>query len=193
MFSLSKIEHKMILPPYLLSLPLVEALKGELERLFLDKVIPNLGLCISVYDILKVEDGFIVPGEGAPTYKVIFRLVMFRPFVGEILDGKIEKSGPAGLRLTLGFFSDIHVPVHLIPSPNRMENGIWIWLYGSSEEGVNEMFLDLNQQIRFRVLSIKYPPIPNEPKNDAEPFAPMEITVWVGLQPPDPCTWVCPT
>lgn len=32
-------------------------------------------------------------------------------------------------------------------------------------------------QIRFRVLSIKYPPIPNEPKKDAEPFSPMEITV----------------
>lgn len=42
MFSLSKIEHKLILPPHLLSLPLVEAIKGELERLFLDKVFPFL-------------------------------------------------------------------------------------------------------------------------------------------------------
>lgn len=33
--------------------------------------------------------------------QVIFRLVMFRPFEGEILEGKIEKSGPDGLHCTL--------------------------------------------------------------------------------------------
>lgn len=32
-------------------------------------------------------------------------------------------------------------------------------------------------QVRFRVLSIKYPPVPNEQKEDAKPFAPMEIIV----------------
>ena len=38
MFYLSLIEHTLRLPPHLLDLPLNEAIKGELESLFLDKV-----------------------------------------------------------------------------------------------------------------------------------------------------------
>jgi hypothetical protein len=38
MFYLSRLEHTFRLPPSLLSLPREEAVKGELERLFLDKV-----------------------------------------------------------------------------------------------------------------------------------------------------------
>jgi DNA-directed RNA polymerase III subunit RPC8 len=38
MFYLSRLEHTFRMPPSLLSLPGEEAVKGELERLFLDKV-----------------------------------------------------------------------------------------------------------------------------------------------------------
>ncbi|CAN6320817.1 unnamed protein product [Urochloa humidicola] len=50
MFPLSLIEHDLPMPPHLLSRPLPDAIKAELERLFLDKVIADLGLCVSVYD-----------------------------------------------------------------------------------------------------------------------------------------------
>ncbi|XP_031264182.1 DNA-directed RNA polymerase III subunit RPC8-like [Pistacia vera] len=98
MFYLSKIEHTLRLPPHLLSRPLDEAIKLELENIFLDKVVANLGLCISVYDIFKIEGGFIFPGEGASTYTVEFRLVVFRPFVGEIIAAKLKESDANGLR-----------------------------------------------------------------------------------------------
>ncbi|CAJ2641056.1 unnamed protein product [Trifolium pratense] len=70
MFYLSKIEHKLTLPPYLLALPIREAILSELERLFLDKVIAKLGLCISFYDIISIKGGSVFPGDGAPTYLV---------------------------------------------------------------------------------------------------------------------------
>ena len=38
MFALSQIEHDLPMPPHLLSRPLPDAIKTELERLFLDKV-----------------------------------------------------------------------------------------------------------------------------------------------------------
>lgn len=38
MFQLSQLEHTLRLKPDLLSLPINEAIKGELEALFLDKV-----------------------------------------------------------------------------------------------------------------------------------------------------------
>ena len=72
MFYLGQLEHKLRLPPHLLDVPLEGAIKSELETLFLDKVIPKLGLCVSVYDIREIDGGFVVAGEGAPTYRVCF-------------------------------------------------------------------------------------------------------------------------
>ncbi|RZC77942.1 hypothetical protein C5167_002122 [Papaver somniferum] len=98
-FFLSLVEHTLRLPPHLLSLPLPEAIQGELEKLFVDKVIAQLGLCISVYDIKSIKGGFIFAGDGASTYTVDFRLIMFRPFEGDILSGKVDASDANGLRL----------------------------------------------------------------------------------------------
>lgn len=32
----------------------------------------SIGLCVSIYDIRSVEGGFVLPGDGAATYKVIY-------------------------------------------------------------------------------------------------------------------------
>ncbi|RVW60138.1 hypothetical protein CK203_092320 [Vitis vinifera] len=64
MFFLSLIEHTLQLRPHLLDLPLNEAVKGEFESLFLDKIIVNLGLCISVYDMRSIDGGFVFPRDG---------------------------------------------------------------------------------------------------------------------------------
>lgn len=163
MFCLSKIEHTLRLPPHLLDRPLHVAIKGELENLFLDKVIADLGLCISVYDILNIEGGSIFAGDGASTYTVLFRLIMFRPFVGEVIAATLKESDANGLRLSLGFFDDIYVPAHLMPNPSRLEvdpvdsTFSWVWEY----EG-QSFPIDGTDEIRFRVFSIKYPPIPVE-------------------------------
>ncbi|KAJ0111930.1 hypothetical protein Patl1_03240 [Pistacia atlantica] len=231
MFYLSKIEHTLRLPPHLLSRPLDEAIKLELENIFLDKVVANLGLCISVYDIFKIEGGFIFPGEGASTYTVRsedaletmwksffvvveFRLVVFRPFVGEIIAAKLKESDANGLRcfilstdfllllsllqtyakiptqgwfrrttllsmnVSLGFFDDIYIPSHLLPSPSRSEpdpdkryDVRWIWEFGDTK-----YLIDGIDEIKFRVLSVKYPPIPIEQPEGSKPFAPMVVT-----------------
>ncbi|RVW54651.1 DNA-directed RNA polymerase III subunit RPC8 [Vitis vinifera] len=70
MFFLSLIELALRLPSHLLDLSLNETIKGELESQFLDKVIANLGLCISVYDIRSIDGDFVFPGDGASTYTV---------------------------------------------------------------------------------------------------------------------------
>ncbi|KAG6403040.1 hypothetical protein SASPL_135256 [Salvia splendens] len=75
-----------MLPPHLLNRPLDEAIKEQLDSIFLGKVIDQQGLCVSVYDI------------GASTYMAKFRLVFIRPFVGEIITARLEESTVDGLR-----------------------------------------------------------------------------------------------
>ncbi|KAI9181997.1 hypothetical protein LWI28_020928 [Acer negundo] len=191
MFYLSKIEHTLRLPPHLLSLPLDEAVKKELENIFLDKVIADLGLCISVYNIYEIEGGFIFPGEGASTYTAKFRLIIFRPFVGEIIAAKLKESDSNGLRLSLGFFEDIYIPNHLLlspsnckPDPTKRYEVIWTWDF---EEG--KLDIDGNDEIKFRVIGVNYPSIPIEQTEGSKPFAPMVITGSIDDDGLGPVSW----
>ncbi|XP_047956808.1 DNA-directed RNA polymerase III subunit RPC8-like isoform X2 [Salvia hispanica] len=218
MFFLSQIEHSLMLPPHLLNRPLGEAIKEQLDSIFLDKVIDKLGLCVSVYDIRSISGGFILPGDGASTYTEKFRLVFFRPFVGEIITAWLKESTMDALRLSLGFFYDIYVPVPLLFSPNRSEldpghkNRVaWIWNYKDEDyrvDGEDEvilpaiLFISLTSVqpcmrphnflawllIRFQVHDVRYPPIPLEPK-DVKPFAPMVVTGSLDMDGVGPSSW----
>ncbi|KAK4780279.1 hypothetical protein SAY87_016385 [Trapa incisa] len=201
MFSLSLVEHTLRLPPHLLSLPLEKAVKHELDELFLDKVVPKLGLCVSVYEIKNITGGFIFPGDGAPTYTVKCRLVIFRPFVGEIIDAKLKDYDENGLRLSLGFFDDIYVPSILLPSPSNFKpdpenknRRRWVWEYGDANDGEQTSgdrfpIEEIGETIRFRVQSINYPSIPLEQPNNSKPFAPMVITGSLDNDGLGPISW----
>ncbi|QHN80327.1 DNA-directed RNA polymerase III subunit [Arachis hypogaea] len=186
-----QIEHTLPLPAPQLSRPIREAIHTELEKLFLDKVIANLGLCVSVYDIKSIEGGFIYPGDGAPTYTVVFNLIMFRPFVGEIMTAKLLSSDADGLRLSLGFFDDIYVPLQHLPSPNEFKaesknstKGTWYWKYEEQSYPVDD-----SDMIKFRIQNVTYPSIPVEQPKESKPFAPMLVTGSIDHDGLGPVSW----
>ncbi|OWM83251.1 hypothetical protein CDL15_Pgr012732 [Punica granatum] len=186
MFSLSLIEHTLRLPPHLLGLSLEKAVRHELEGLFLDKayvfkVIAKLGLCVSVYDIRSINGGFIFPGDGAPTYTVRCRLIMFRPFVGEIIDAKLKDYDENSLRCSVASHcSDKWAARGQLAGPIRNRRR-WVWEYQTDDENQTSgsMFAidEIGATIRFKVQSISYPSIPLEQPNSSKPFAPMVVTV----------------
>lgn len=190
MFFLSELEHKLRLPPQLLDLPLEDAIKGQLESIFLDKVIAKLGLCISVYDIKSIDGGFVLPVEGAPTYTVVFRMIMFRPYVGEVIAAKLKDSNSKGLQLSLGFFDDIYIPSYALPDPSHIEPADdskqvkWVWRYNDLD-----LPFDDESEIRFQVTSVDYPSIPLEQEEGSKPFAPMVVTGSLNSDGLGPISW----
>ena len=46
--------------------------------------------------------------------KAEFRLVVFRPFKGEVITGRISSSSDTGIKVALDFFDDVHVPLELM-------------------------------------------------------------------------------
>ena len=56
----------------------------------------DTGLCIALYDLLSVGEPYLHHGSAAQHAMVEFRLVVFRPFVGEILTGTILASDEKG-------------------------------------------------------------------------------------------------
>ena len=90
MFIVSTIEDKVRVHPQDLAKPTLEAVTAELERTYIDKVVPDLGLVVTLFDILDIQGGFVFPSDGAAHFDTKFRVVIFKPFVGEVIVGKLK-------------------------------------------------------------------------------------------------------
>jgi len=62
--------------------------------------------------------------------------------------------------VSLGFFDDIHIPRSMLPQPAVWKSAEreWAWRV---EDGDQELFFGRNAEIRFRVDSVDYPPLPS--------------------------------
>ena len=63
-------------------------MESELNKKYANKVVYELGLCIALFDIKKIEDSYVFPGDGSSHTRVTFRFVIWRPFIDEVLVGK---------------------------------------------------------------------------------------------------------
>lgn len=94
----------------------VVAIEDNINAKYANKVIQKIGLCVCLYDLLWASEGLIGHGTGLVnvngmssflgcwkpllTYSrvvVEFRLVVFRPFKGEVMLGRIRNSTPIGI------------------------------------------------------------------------------------------------
>nr|CAG4652162.1 EOG090X0DHL [Triops cancriformis] len=124
-------------------IPLEQAIKDELNRKFANKVVLNVGLCIALWDITEQSQSFILPGDGASHTNVKFRFVVFRPFMDEILVGKIRSCSREAVHVTLGFFDEIIIPPEYLQQPARFDETeqVWVWEY-ETEDGKHDLFMD---------------------------------------------------
>jgi len=148
MFILTTISDLVQITPEDFQKPSAEALEDNLNEKYANKVIQKIGLCICVYDILKASDGLIGHGTGIVNVNVEFRLIVFRPFKGEILLGQISSASEWGMKVRLEFFDDILVPPNLMfqGSYFNVQEQCWVW----NNHGT-EYFYDKHEWVRIRV------------------------------------------
>lgn len=170
MFVLTELRDTVRIPPWKFTQKLNDAITEELNRKLANKVYLNVGLCIALHDLTKIEESYIFPGDGASHTKVTFRFIVFRPFMEEILVGKIRSCSPDGVHVTLGFFEDIVIPPHKLQHPSRFDptEQAWIWEYNTNEGEKHDLFMDAGEIIRFRVV--------NETFTEALPTGPIAVS-----------------
>ncbi|KAJ7634181.1 RNA polymerase Rpb7 [Mycena polygramma] len=120
MFQLAILKDTVAVHPSDFGGPPEQALIAELNKKYANRILHDVGLCLCVFDITEAGEGKVRYGDGFLWYKVIFRMVIFRPFTSEILLAKVMSSDHNGIRLSLGFFDDIYVPVAYLPQPNAL-------------------------------------------------------------------------
>uniref|UniRef100_A0A2K5U8J3 DNA-directed RNA polymerase subunit n=1 Tax=Macaca fascicularis TaxID=9541 RepID=A0A2K5U8J3_MACFA len=153
MFVLVEMVDTVRIPPWQFERKLNDSIAEELNKKLANKVVYNVGLCICLFDITKLEDAYVFPGDGASHTKVHFRYVVFHPFLDEILIGKIKGCSPEGVHVSLGFFDDILIPPESLQQPAKFDEAeqVWVWEY-ETEEGAHDLYMDTGEEIRFRVV-----------------------------------------
>lgn len=148
MFLLSSFGDLVIVDPEDFSKKTVDAIEDQINTKYANKVVYNIGLCICLYDIIKVSEGMIGHGSGSAHVNVDFRLIVFRPFKGEVMTGRISSSSVHGINVRTDFFNEIFIPhTYLFEgSTFDVKENVWIW----NNDG-NEFYMDKNEVIRFRV------------------------------------------
>lgn len=157
MFVLTTVQEKVKIAPDQFKRSTTEVIIEQIDIKFSNRVIPDVGLCICFYDFLEVGDPYIYPGEGNAIQDVKFRLVVFKPFIGEIITGKLVESHAEGLRVSVDFFDDINIPHLFLQEPSLFDpvRELWTWKYGEDESS-DVFVMELGEKIRFKVRSVNF-------------------------------------
>jgi DNA-directed RNA polymerase III subunit RPC8 len=98
MFLLSCMKDNVKISPSSFGKPQSQAIIECLNEKYSNRVVYNLGLCVSVWDLVEIEDPIVYPGEGGSFVKVTFRMAIFKPFIGQVLVGKVKYSDEEGIK-----------------------------------------------------------------------------------------------
>ncbi|KAH8708123.1 DNA-directed RNA polymerase III subunit RPC8 [Beauveria bassiana] len=150
MFILTKISDLVQIAPEDFSKRSIIAIEDNINAKYANKVIQKFGLCICLYDILWTSEGLIGHGTGLVNVNVEFRMIVFRPFKGEVIIGRIRSSTPAGINVRTDFFDDIFVPFEELPAGAEYNHSEQLWIWNIDEE--ERLFYDTHEMVRLQVV-----------------------------------------
>lgn len=178
MFNLAIIDDTIKIEAAQLGLDTVTALTYNINAKYSNRILPNVGLCFSHFDYSSISEGHLTNGDGCTYYKVTFRIVVFRPFKGEVLTGKIMSSDEYGIRISMGFFDDIFVSKPWLPRPSEYDvtEAAWFWLGEPEDDSLwdephnstpeQRYYFDKQKPVRFVIEGDEFnEPVPKGPKD----------------------------
>ncbi|MEM4605615.1 MAG: DNA-directed RNA polymerase [Candidatus Pacearchaeota archaeon] len=116
MFYIVTVEDYVRVEPSLFDLNSFEAVEEQLRKTYENFQDRDLGNVIDVLEVIKVEDGVIIPEDGAVYYKSLFKLIVFKPILQELVYCKVKEI------TSFGAFMDLGVMVGMIHISQTMED-----------------------------------------------------------------------
>jgi len=150
MFYLLEVEDHVRVEPKHFGLPTKQAVEKQLNETYVDKVTKELGHVISVISAEVVDDGIIIPGDGAPFYKSIFKLLVWKPEMHELVYGTINEI------TTFGAFMQIGPAQGMIHISQTMEDYVSLSKTGTLSGKSSKRVLSKGDECLARVVAISY-------------------------------------
>jgi len=102
MFYKVELKDHIRVAPTLFNLEVEEAVLKAIKTKYDGYISQELGIVVDVEGIKDVQEGIIVPGDGASYYETIFEIIAFKPEMHEVIPGKIKDIADFGAFITMG-------------------------------------------------------------------------------------------
>ena len=150
MFYLLEVEDHVRVEPRHFGLPTKQAVEKQLNESYVDKVNKELGFVIGVVSVDEVDDGVIIPGDGAPFYKSKFKLLAWKPELHELVYGAITEI------TTFGAFIQIGPAQGMIHISQTMEDYVSLSKTGSLSGKASKRNLSKGDECLARIVAISF-------------------------------------
>lgn len=150
MFILYEVLTNVDIPAEFLSENFREAVTDKIESQYIGKIIKDEGVCIALYQLQIQETE--VKEEGL-SCKCLGSFVVFKPFLGEVLTGKIKDCNHEGITVSLNFI-DAFIPYSNLAEPSSFDEleRVFVWHYEEAD-----LFYDIGETVRFKVVGYWLP------------------------------------
>ncbi|EDR26345.1 DNA-directed RNA polymerase III subunit RPC8, putative [Entamoeba dispar SAW760] len=147
MYIISQFNDSFKVPPNKLEHILVSII-DSINSKYQNKMIEGKGIGVTLYDIVSMTAPTIAIGTGDVYYEVVFNLVIFSPFQGELIEGRVLRSLPSGIQVTLNFTDSVFIDQCYFPANSDFDEDeqLWYWNYDGTK-----LPLYINSTIRFKV------------------------------------------
>ena len=157
MYYKSEVEGVVRVEPALFKGELKTAITEQLKKDYEEKVNDILGRVIKIIDVKKIEEGVLIPGDGAAYYRVRFNAIHYVPEVQELIEGEVKDIAKFGAFIEFGPFEGM---VHI---SQAMDDFVSVSKSGSLQGKSSKKVLKTGDKVRARIIAVSLKD-PDDPK-----------------------------
>ena len=150
MFYLVEVEDHVRVEPKHFGLPTREAIEKQLNETYVNSFHKDTGYVISVISVNSVEDGVIIPGDGAAFYRSRFNLLVWKPELHELVYGTIAEIANFGAFINMG------VAQGMIHISQTMEDYVSLSKTGTLSGKTSKRNLAKGDEVLARIVAISF-------------------------------------
>ncbi len=102
MYSVVTVRDIVRIPPSEFGEPIEQAALAHLRKGSENVLDRNIGLMIAVIGIDDIGQGRLIPGDGATYHQVTYRVLVFKPIRGEVIEGNVVELMDFGAFIRMG-------------------------------------------------------------------------------------------
>jgi DNA-directed RNA polymerase II subunit RPB7 len=143
-------QQAIVMPPNSLNKNLKALLNAKLIEKVQGSVSEKYGYIILVISVGEISNGKILNTSGDVLFMVSYTAIVMKPFVGEVVDGVIEKVEKYGIHVSVG---PMKVFISNAKFPQDFEYREDLNIYESKK--ANDK-LKMDSEVRFRIMGVQY-------------------------------------
>ncbi len=150
MFYEVEVRSHIRVPPTNFKNDIKHSILESLNQQFSNYISKDLGITICVSEVVSIGDGVLIPGDGAAYYDTVFKLIIFKPEIQEVINGMITEIAEFGAFIDLGPIDGmIHISQTMDDFVSYSKAGV---LTGKETKKV----LKVGDRCRARIIAVSY-------------------------------------